>query len=454
MNQFRIFMFLATCLLSISASAATFTVTKTADTDDNVCDADCSLREAIFAATNGDTILFSALFNTTQTISLSGTELLIDKNLTIIGAGADKLTISAGSLSRVLHFSGADVLMSALKIADGNNVSNGGGIFIQGGSLNLDKVIISNNTVNGAPGSTTFGGGIDNQGTLTITNSEISGNIALERGNGGGIQNGRLFTPASLFLINTTISGNSALSIGGGISNQQIQDLTHCTISANDSPSQAGVNNGFVSNTMIGNTIIAGNIGPTEVFGNFSSQGFNLVGDGTGSTSLTHPTDQVGTNALPINALLGSLSNSSGTTKTHPLLTGSPAIDQGNNFGFAADQRGQNRTTDIGTIANAIGGDGTDIGAFEGLAPSAAEAVVSGKVVSEKWQTISRALVSLTDTHGNIRTAMTNNFGRFQFEGIAVGETYIVNAQAKGFNFSPRVLTIKDSIADYVLSPN
>src|SRR5512143_2212057 len=32
------------------ARAATFTVTKTADTNDGVCDADCSLREAISAA--------------------------------------------------------------------------------------------------------------------------------------------------------------------------------------------------------------------------------------------------------------------------------------------------------------------------------------------------------------------------------------------------------------------
>lgn len=32
------------------AWAATFTVTKTADTNDGVCDADCSLREAISAA--------------------------------------------------------------------------------------------------------------------------------------------------------------------------------------------------------------------------------------------------------------------------------------------------------------------------------------------------------------------------------------------------------------------
>lgn len=43
--------------LTMAAQAATLTVTKTADTSDGVCDADCSLREAIAAAAiSGDEI--------------------------------------------------------------------------------------------------------------------------------------------------------------------------------------------------------------------------------------------------------------------------------------------------------------------------------------------------------------------------------------------------------------
>ena len=37
-------------LLPIQVQAATFTVTKTTDTNDGSCNADCSLREAIIAA--------------------------------------------------------------------------------------------------------------------------------------------------------------------------------------------------------------------------------------------------------------------------------------------------------------------------------------------------------------------------------------------------------------------
>lgn len=51
--------------------AATVTVTKIADTNDGVCDSDCSLREAVSASKNGDTIVFSELFNSPQIILLT-----------------------------------------------------------------------------------------------------------------------------------------------------------------------------------------------------------------------------------------------------------------------------------------------------------------------------------------------------------------------------------------------
>jgi CSLREA domain-containing protein len=96
---------LALCLAQTSL-AANYTVSKIADTNDGVCDADCSLREAI-AAANGtadnDTIGFAALFNAAQTIVLSGTDIIINNNgtLTINGAGTNLLTVSGNNASRV-----------------------------------------------------------------------------------------------------------------------------------------------------------------------------------------------------------------------------------------------------------------------------------------------------------------------------------------------------------------
>ena len=64
-----------------SVHAATLIVTTTADSGAG------SLRDAIAAASDGDTIQFDAALNG-QTITLTSAELVIDKNITINGPGA------------------------------------------------------------------------------------------------------------------------------------------------------------------------------------------------------------------------------------------------------------------------------------------------------------------------------------------------------------------------------
>src|SRR6266436_1802536 len=68
-----------------STQAATLTVTTTADNGVG------SLRAAIAAANDGDTIQFDPALNG-QTINLTSVELVIDKNITISGPGSDLLT--------------------------------------------------------------------------------------------------------------------------------------------------------------------------------------------------------------------------------------------------------------------------------------------------------------------------------------------------------------------------
>jgi len=85
MNKFmRIFLgFCFVFCLAQTTFSATYTVTKIADTNDGMCNADCSLREAIAAANasaDNDAIEFSTtLFSTAQIIVLSGTDLIISK---------------------------------------------------------------------------------------------------------------------------------------------------------------------------------------------------------------------------------------------------------------------------------------------------------------------------------------------------------------------------------------
>ncbi len=96
-----------------------------------------------------------------------------------------------------------------------------------------------------------------------------------------------------------------------------------------------------------------------------TSAGGNLVGDSPGdSTNTGSPIVYQPTDIRDTNPMLGALQNNGGTTLTHALLAGSPAIDKGlnslavnpfNNSILQTDQRGFAR----------IFGSAVDIGAFE-----------------------------------------------------------------------------------------
>jgi len=137
-----------------------------------------------------------------------------------------------------------------------------------------------------------------------------------------------------------------------------------------------------------------------------------------------------------VNPLLGALQNNGGTTPTHALLVGSPAIDAGNNAltSEAFDQRGA-----VFPRIRDGNGDGTaivDIGAFEvQFAPTAATVSVSGRVTTAQGRGIRNVVVTMTDSSGNTRTATTTSFGYYRFEEVAAGETYIFAARGKRFSF-------------------
>src|SRR5262249_17849692 len=117
-----------------------------------------------------------------------------------------------------------------------------------------------------------------------------------------------------------------------------------------------------VKNTIIAlNQATAGGTGP-DVFGTFTSEGHNLIGDPTGSSGFGASGDQVGTPQTRLDPKLGPLQNNGGPTRTHALLPGSPAIDRGDNGGvLATDQRGAARIKD----GDGNGSKVVDVGAFE-----------------------------------------------------------------------------------------
>jgi CSLREA domain-containing protein len=237
MHKTKVTVFLAslvvTLVLPYATHAATYTVTKTADTADGTCDSDCSLREAVIAANTGsaDTIIIPAgTYPFTRTAAgeeaaSTGDLDFTDTDLTTItgagsGLGGGATIIDPDDNDRGIDVkSGAAVSITALTVNDGNVSSAAGmgaGILNQG-SLTLNDVYVTGNTLTTAGSSDGYGVGIMCSGTeLNITNSVISNNIGTSAsGNvvGGGLD---IASTCSATLSTVTISGNQAMK-GGGV---------------------------------------------------------------------------------------------------------------------------------------------------------------------------------------------------------------------------------------------
>ena len=160
-------------------SGANFTVNTLSDGDDGICgSSNCTLREAVKYAPDGTVIAFSVA----GTLTLTGGELAVTKNLTISGAqSAPGTTISGNNASRIFTVSTAGVTLnlSALNLTGGSGVG-GGTNSGNGGAIAVDPntaAIVTNCAFfgNKAAGN---GGAIRNGGTLTVTSSTFSGNNA------------------------------------------------------------------------------------------------------------------------------------------------------------------------------------------------------------------------------------------------------------------------------------
>ena len=269
--------------------------------------------------------------------------------------------ISAGA-------SGAEVTMSQTTVSDntasavatGTATSAGAVGAAAGGGVDADEIHADRSTINGNNATATsgptaastagsLGGGMRNDDTADVTNSTIDGNsvaataplIASAIAGGGGIE-ATSDPTAWLTLVDSTLSSNSAAE-GSNLEVQRQATLENTLLA---DPQGGGDNCEIPAGVLL------------------FSDGFNLESANPGmappSCMLTRLSDQTG-----VDPMLGPLQNNGGLTMTRVLMPGSPAIDQGRSFGETLDQRSSPRPVDFPSIADAAGGDGSDIGAFE-----------------------------------------------------------------------------------------
>ena len=345
--------------------------------------------------TSGTVNLASATYKQGRTINIA-------KNVTVRGTGEASTIISGENLYRVFNIVSGNVTLDKMSIVNGSTAGNGGGIYSQdafvtvnnstingnsarnGGGLyvlDFSNVRINNSTISNNSGLVDAGG-IYNTGSLTVSNSTLRNNST--NGSGGAIFGA--YSNNKIAVLSSTISGNSAQGGGGAVYNDNgTIRISSSTITGNSAKDGGGIENNFISGLTIGNTIVSGNtsrLDPTKNEINNTSTiinlGYNLFG--FSGNSGVHNVNVATTDITPtaeLNDILAPLGNYGGTTQTHALLPGSPAIDAGNAASTTLDQRGRTR---VGTA---------DIGAFEskGFTFSATAGTPQSQTVAKEFTT-------------------------------------------------------------------
>lgn len=399
--------------LNFSAIAAPqYVVSKTDDTLDGSCNADCSLREAV-AASNvspGAILLPAGTYTLTRagsdnTNANGDLDLLIGAGLYGAGNGTGGTRIVGVSGERVFDLDptnqtniGATFNFGDLAISGGGGIGPGAGINAANGNdhLALKNLLLENNIATLLPGGAVHSNGPSVIDTSTVRNNSSAGNgggLAFAAGNvltrvdvfastlaanqslsgssGGG---GGIFSSGSLFIYNSTVSGNSARFSGGGILSTTFNGrvtLLNVTLGGNTADSDNNLSGSGGGLRVEGNgassfnSAFAGNRSGTS--GDDCSRAPALtfaaaLGNHLETTGT--PTDcgfASGSNSSGP-ALLAMLAPGSGPTATQQPLAGSPLIDRGDASNcLSVDQRGQPRPADGDLNGSSV----CDIGAVE-----------------------------------------------------------------------------------------
>ncbi len=377
-----------------------------------------SLRAIIGSAPSGSTIEFA---NSVHNITLTSSELDIATNLDIEGPGANKLTISGNNSSRIFEIAAGNVAVNGLTITDGKEVgASGGGMLVDAGAtLDLDQVVVANNSAYAdSLGNDGSGGGIENDGSLSVTKCVFTNNLAsggsytdvitegsaggaidnngpsmtvtssaftnnqavgpatgTGEGNGGAINNGGNINNSSTATIaNSTFNGNRAFgrtTNGGAISTGENESapplalaISNCTFTGNQAVGANGANN---STEVFGGEALGGaiaNAAPLTITGSTFTDNLAKGGDHGSNLGGVDPNPVVGEvwGGGIVDAFFGSLTVTNTTFTGNQAIGGNSAAGPGApaaGGGVASEIFADTTLTDVTFVGNqAIGGSG------------------------------------------------------------------------------------------------
>ncbi|PTL58496.1 choice-of-anchor Q domain-containing protein [Paraconexibacter algicola] len=277
-----------------------------------------------------------------------------------------------------------------------NTADQGGAIAVQAGSASgpsgglpggggtLDRNTFVDNTATDLGGGVAISGAADS--ALALTRSTFTGNQA---GRGGAIaipaqtpgpapMARAAASTTGVALDALTVTGNRATERGGGIY------LAPAQVPTQDGTTSAPGTQVLSSSIVAGNVVVepleqrAGRAPGDTTPDDLGQEPAGGPGDGfalrhslvQAPIAAAYTTDPAAPSLLGVDPKLGALAPAGGPTATILPAADSPVIDAGRAApGITSDQRGAPRPADQPGVADAVGGDGSDIGAVELPAP-------------------------------------------------------------------------------------
>jgi CSLREA domain-containing protein len=309
----------------------------------------CSLRDAIAAASATASaatpvIQFASSlgYSTSNPVTLSTTTggvLTIGHNLSIVGPGANQLSISGGGKNQIVNAtaSNVNIAISGLTLTGGGNVAGGGAIYFANGVMTIGNCTFSGNTA-------LYGGAImiplNGAGQVTITGSTFYNNSTPT---GSGFQAGAVYngsqTPAGMTIANSTFYNNTS-NLGGAVLSVGYTKIVNSTFVGNTASSSGSaiINYPFNNNSSAQGLTLANNL---------------IVGAVANTTSILPYTDGGG-NVINTSVGVSALGYWGGTTQTVLPVPSSAALCAGTAanataYTLTTDQRGDARTTTYGS---------------------------------------------------------------------------------------------------------
>lgn len=141
-------------------------------------------------------------------------------------------------------------------------------------------------------------------------------------------------------------------------------------------------------------------------------------------------------------------------------LTGEGERFIGSDYWTLADLSNGGRVVNLGNAAalgisegdlitaSATDADGNTSEFFPPFSPSAAGVTVGGQIVEPNGNPIGNAILTLTDTRGHAKRALSNAFGFYRIEDVEVGQSYVMAVSHKRYTFTnpSRVIIVDNEL--------